>query len=750
MAASALTLQVAAPAAAGAAPPTVGRAWISNVTSTAAKLSAEVNPNGESTGVCFEYLTQTAYEANLAASIEPFTGAVKLPNAFAVDVGSGTGTVEFSRTASGLKAATAYRFRLVASSLFGASHSIAVPFATREANPVFALPDGRGWEMVSPPIKNGGGVEGPEAIFGGGVFQAAAQGGAVTYTSGSAFAAPPGAPGANQYISSRTASGWATENITPALLSGSYPSAPDSGAPFQLFSADLSAALMSNGKRCRAAGSDCPVANPPLPGSDAPSGYRNYYLRSSGDGSFRALLSTAGISGLALGPEEFEVGIAGATENLSQIVLVSCAAITADAIEVPGTGGECDPAATNLYRYANGTLALVNLKPGETQGVTGAKLAAPSGAISSDGSRVYFTLAGSLYLREGAQTVQVDGAQGGGGVFQVATSNGAVAYFLKAEHLYRYDAASKTTTDLAPAEEVQGVLGASADGSRVYYLTSGGLFTRVGATTTKVADVADATNQPPATGTARVSASGNRLAFLSSSPLTGYDNEGQPEVYLYDAPTSKLTCASCNPTGEKAQGPSTIPGAIANGKALQAYKPRVLSADGQRLFFNSPDALALQDTNNEPDVYQWEAKGSGSCQKQGGCIDLISSGRSEDGARFIDTSADGADVYFTTDGSLVPGDPGAVDLYDARVGGGFPFIEPPIPCVGDACQPIPGEPDDPTPGTLLQRPVGNPALSFLRKGQTKPKRKTNKGKGKKKGSKKAKKRVARRAQGGAR
>ena len=49
---------------------------------------------------------------------------------------------------------------------------------TDESAPVFSLPDNRGWEMVSPTEKNGGEIQGFGGMFGGGVLQAAAQGGA--------------------------------------------------------------------------------------------------------------------------------------------------------------------------------------------------------------------------------------------------------------------------------------------------------------------------------------------------------------------------------------------------------------------------------------------------------------------------------------------------------------------------------------------------------------------------------------------
>jgi hypothetical protein len=108
-----------------------------------------------------------------------------------------------------------------------------------------------------------------------------------------------------------------------------------------------------------------------------------------------------------------------------------------------------------------------------------------------------------------------------------------------------------------------------------------------------------------------------------------------------------------------------------------------------------------------------------------GCLGLISSGRSSDGASFMDASTDGADALFLTGESLVPADPGSVDVYDAREGGGFAVPPTPIPCEGDACQPLPSPPKDPTPGTLVSASP-NPKPHFPKPHHKKPKKKRDK------------------------
>jgi hypothetical protein len=722
------------PAAASAAgPPQIAASWVTDVTATGANLRAEINANGLATTYRFEYIADAAYRANLEAipPREGFFGASRVPQGVGAGIGSGTTFLAVAQHLGGLSSATSYHYRPVATNsaapepVVGPEHVL----TTQETSLVFHLPDNRGWEMVSPVDKGGGAIALPGALFGGGDIQAASTAPAdaaaplITYGSSTAFGDAVGAPPASQYVSRRSGSGWSTENVSAPLDSGAYGDAPD-GVPYRLFSADLSRALLSGGLPCRGGLETCPAPNPPLPGTGAPAGYMAYYTRDSANGSLASLLDAADVAHSAVSPPVFELAFAAASPDLSHVVLSSCAALTADAKEVPDGPGRCDPGAANLYEWSSAGLKSLNLLPGEGEGSPGAEIAAPGGAVSDDGSRVYWTLGGDLYLREGAQTDQVDEAQGGGGTFQAATPDGSIAFFTKAGHLYRFVAVTKTASDITPAGGVLGVLGTSADGSYAYYLDATGLeLWHAGAPTTVAPGAGAATggDYPPATGTARVSADGRHLAFLSRAELTGYDNvdadTGQPdtELYLYGPPAAggpaTLVCASCNPTGERPKGPSTIPGALVNG-STRAYKPRALAAAGNRVFFDSEDKLAVQDTNSRPDVYEWEQKGAGDCARASGCVSLISSGRGTEGASFLDATADGSDAFFITSESLVGADPGSIDAYDARVGGGFAEALKPIPCIGDACQSLPVAPDDPTPGTLVPNP-GNPRLRIF-------------------------------------
>ena len=101
---------------------------------------------------------------------------------------------------------------------------------------------------------------------------------------------------------------------------------------------------------------------------------------------------------------------------------------------------------------------------------------------------------------------------------------------------------------------------------------------------------------------------GSWLAFSSESSLTGYDNRdaksGLPdsEVYLYNAVSGKLVCASCNPSNARPVGSAEVPLSTQIGGSRSLF-------DSGRLFFNSAGGLVPQDSNGNWDVYEYEPVG---------------------------------------------------------------------------------------------------------------------------------------------
>jgi hypothetical protein len=316
--------------------------------------------------------------------------------------------------------------------------------------------------------------------------------------------------------------------------------------------------------------------------------------------------------------------------------------------------------------------------------------------------------------------------------------------------LYRYQAQGEALEDVTaggPAPngaEVKGVLGASADAERVYFAANGDLdgageaqagncrgsfFAFTGRCSLYLAqkagpndwsitfiaalDTAEGDCETSAAldwlarggtvsgncrpqKTARVSADGATLLFVSNEQLGAYDNEGQAELYRYGAGADQLRCVSCNPTGEAPAGSVRL-GSIGLTTFTPEREPsfllsRNLSADGNRVFFETPDPLVANDANGKAgceiegsgffplpscqDVYEWEAAGSGSCPSDaqgGGCHYLLSTGTSPNGSSFADASLSGDDAFLATrSAGLVRQDQDELqDIYDARVGGGL-------------------------------------------------------------------------------
>jgi hypothetical protein len=180
-----------------------------------------------------------------------------------------------------------------------------------------------------------------------------------------------------------------------------------------------------------------------------------------------------------------------------------------------------------------------------------------------------------------------------------------------------------------------------------------------------------------AVGRMNVSSDGSHMAFLTDSRVTGYDNQGHSEIYLYTPATGDLVCTSCRPGGE---APTVDVRGSHNG---------LFMTDDGRTFFSTEDPLVVQDTNQTDDVYEFV----------GGRPQLISSGTGAPNETesivtiyakpgLIGVSADGTDVYFATYDTLVGQDRNGetLKIYDARTGGGFPFVSPPPGCAAaDEC-----------------------------------------------------------------
>ena len=254
------------------------------------------------------------------------------------------------------------------------------------------------------------------------------------------------------------------------------------------------------------------------------------------------------------------------------------------------------PAEPNLYEWSASGLSLVNLLPGETEAAPGAAILALPAArspLTGNGSTGRTARTPTSTCAKEAKPHRSTNRSGEGGTSRPPRR--------RLDRLLHQGAAtstaispSRTATDLTPAGGVAGVLGASADGSSVYYQDASGIFLwhegtthRGGARSRRGA----ASDYPPRTGTARVSADGAHLAFLSAAELTDYDNVGRHRGLplrpaAARAQRRRLICASCNPTGERPRARPRSPAPIANGSALhRPTSPAPSPPTAKALFF---------------------------------------------------------------------------------------------------------------------------------------------------------------------
>jgi hypothetical protein len=257
---------------------------------------------------------------------------------------------------------------------------------------------------------------------------------------------------------------------------------------------------------------------------------------------------------------------------------------------------------------------------------------------------------------------------------------------------YSYDVATGVVSYL-PGVGGGAVVASSDDGQRFVFGDSTHIAISIDGTIKTIATFPSSIYQ---LSPARATASGSVLLFSTSIAIPGFNNGTGSfiQVYRYDTDQDKLSCLSCPPNGTAPTGDAVLSNQDARGflPSGELVPSRGLSDDGGRVFFDSPNSLVPRDTNgNHRDVYEWTPSG----------LSLISSGRSKDNSFFLDSSANGNDVFFTTTEGLDPADTdGAYDVFDARVGGGFAQTRQVAPCEGDACQGgASGAPVSPAPGS---------------------------------------------------
>jgi hypothetical protein len=381
----------------------------------------------------------------------------------------------------------------------------------------------------------------------------------------------------------------------------------------------------------------------------------------------------------------------------------------------------------NAYEWDHGTLRLAGILPDGTVPSGGSTV--PMGgysspyreSVSSDGSRITFLTVGEnpqLYLRrDHTSTAWVSESEGSTPVAEPAgvslvwmSPDGRHVAFATTSRLLNSD--TNDSRDLylytdGPDPESENnlqlisdgigltkttntsytpVIGGSADAERLYYLSddnAGGVAVYYWnhGTNKFLFNLPDsnafeygALSYP---GAARVSADGLVLA-VNEPPPSGI-GEGA-RILVYDAGSDTLTCASCDSSGVSSPVPYWPSETTSIPERENSIREHWLSRDGRKVFFTTASALVPADVNGVRDAYVYDT--------QTGEKQLISSGRGEANAWFTDASADGDNAFFITRQQLAGSDSDElIDLYDSRVGGGFPEPPPPpTPCSGDGCR----------------------------------------------------------------
>jgi hypothetical protein len=325
--------------------------------------------------------------------------------------------------------------------------------------------------------------------------------------------------------------------------------------------------------------------------------------------------------------------------------------------------------------------------------------------------------------------------------YQGASLDGSEVFFTTTQHLlpgaagagaglYRYDfngPAEGRVTLLSAGDpagaDVQRVVRVSDDGSHVYLLARGALTAEANAFGKHPEagqenlylyerDAAHALGHVAFIGTAgdvgnaQATPDGRFLVFESAADLTP-DQEGRVEagqVFEYDAQTRVLARVSRGQGGYNDDGHSsvyraTIPRSnFTSDWPIKRFTGLAMSADGADVFFTSEDSLTPQALNDVANVYEFHE----------GLVALISDGHDQTrvnevpAVHLLGTSESGADVFFETADQLLTEDTDTqLDVYDARIGGGFPAPAAKPSCSEDACRgSLAGGLQTPAPSTV--------------------------------------------------
>jgi len=194
-----------------------------------------------------------------------------------------------------------------------------------------------------------------------------------------------------------------------------------------------------------------------------------------------------------------------------------------------------------------------------------------------------------------------------------------------------------------------------------------------------------------------VGGDGRVLLFKSKAPLTASDTDGAfRDVFRYDADARTLERVSRGEPGGSDNGTfdaSPRFGSLLNIPPGTEYAAvgRPISEDGKTIEFTTVEGLLPGDTNGVEDAYLWRGGQIYRLPGSGQAINTPSNSPS--------LSSDGSTVAYHTTAQLLPSDGDtALDVYVARINGGFPNA-----VAHEGCQI-----DEGLPGSHCQEPKPSP------------------------------------------